>query len=130
MQARRRRWRRRSARTRARSVRWRTRCGSSSGARDGSCDYVNRQWREYTGTAESEQFGWGWLDQVHAEDRERVREEWRVAVKNGDQLETELRIRRADGAYRWVRTRSVQIQDGTGATVKWYGTCIDIHDAK
>jgi len=98
--------------------------------RDGSCDYVNRQWREYTGTAESEQFGWGWLDQVHAEDRERVREEWRVAVKNGDQLETELRIRRADGAYRWFRTRSVQIQDGTGATVKWYGTCIDIHDAK
>jgi PAS domain S-box-containing protein len=107
------------------------------GARpDGACDYVNPQWSNYTAVADGEPFGWGWLEQVHAEDRERVREEWRMAVKHGNQLDTEFRIRRGDGAYRWFKTRSVRIRDGNGSTIRWYGTCTDIdvlknaHDAR
>src|SRR5262249_31119554 len=54
------------------------------GARpDGSCDYFSRQWAEYTGVPDADQLGYGWLDQVHPEDRERVRESWRAAVKSG-----------------------------------------------
>ncbi len=101
------------------------------GARsDGACDYLSRQWLEYTGVLESEHLGHGWLEQVHPEDRDRVREAWRTAVKSGAPLDTELRLRSSAGAYRWFKTRSVPIRDGQGTIVKWYGTHTDVDDLK
>ena len=66
---------------------------------DGACDYVSRQWLEHTGVAESDQLGYGWLEQIHPDDRERVRDEWRAAVKAGTPLDTEFRICRKDGSF-------------------------------
>ncbi len=42
----------------------------------------------------------------------------------------EYRVRRADGAYRWFKTRGVPIRDSAGAVFKWFGTCTDMTDAK
>jgi two-component system CheB/CheR fusion protein len=97
---------------------------------DGACDYVSRQWVEYTGIADAEQLGYGWLEQVHPEDRERVREEWRAVVKAGTRFDVEFRMRDSQGTFRWFKTRSVPIRDSQGVIVKWYGTATDIDELK
>jgi PAS domain S-box-containing protein len=89
---------------------------------DGLCDFLNRQWLEYTGSPEAELLGYGWLERVHPDDRERVREEWRGAVRAGAALRTEFRIRGHEGGYRWFTTRSTPIRDAQGAIAKWYAT--------
>jgi two-component system CheB/CheR fusion protein len=97
---------------------------------DGACDYLSRSWVEFTGIAESEHFGHGWLEQVHPDDRGRVREAWRKAVRSGTPLEAELRLRDRDGAFRWFKTRSVPARNEQGVTVRWYGTHTDVDDLK
>jgi len=101
----------------------------SSGA-DGACDYVNRQWVEYTGVPASEQLGLEWLRQVHPMDRNRVREEWQEALRSGTPLDTAFRLRSVHGAYRWFKSLAVPIRDPQDAIVKWYGTNTDVDDLK
>lgn len=97
---------------------------------DGACDYISPQWVRYTGRREAEQLGYGWLQQVHPEDRQRVIDAWRATAAGGLQFDTEFRIRRHDGAYRWFRTLAVPMRDATGKVVKWFGSNTDIDDLK
>ena len=97
---------------------------------DGACDFLSRQWVDYTGIPDSEQLGYRWLEQVHPDDRERVGEAWRDAVKSGKTFDIELRLRSATGAYHWFKSRSVPIRDANGAIVKWYGAHTDIDELK
>jgi two-component system CheB/CheR fusion protein len=101
------------------------------GARpDGSCDFVSGQWERYTGVPETEQLGYGWLELVHPEDRDRVRDEWRASIKTGKELDVEMRFRGRSGHYRWFNSRSVPIRLADGSVVKWYGANTDIDDLK
>jgi two-component system CheB/CheR fusion protein len=95
---------------------------------DGTCDHVGRQWSEYTGVPESEQLGYGWLEQVHPEDRERVREEWRGALRAGTPIDVDFRLRRHDAVYRRFRTRAAPLRDEQDAVVKWYSTSTDVEE--
>ena len=65
-------------------------------ARDGYCDYLSRQWIDYTGRSESQQLGRGWLEQVHPDDRVKVDMEWSRVVGTGDTFDITFRIRRFD----------------------------------
>jgi PAS domain S-box-containing protein len=95
---------------------------------DGQRDYFSRQWVEYTGIAEEEQLGLAWLETVvHPDDRDRIRESWQAVMKGQDQYEADLRIRRADGQYRWFKSRATPVRD-RGRTFRWFGTCTDITD--
>jgi len=97
---------------------------------DGYCDYLSRQWVDYTGRPADEQLGYGWADSVHPDDRARVEAEWGLAVQRGDLYDEEFRLRRHDGAYRWFRTRGVPLHDASGALVKWFGSNTDVEDYK
>lgn len=97
---------------------------------EGSCDFLSRQWLEYTGIGEARQYGYGWLQQVHRADRESIFVAWRRAVRSGDLFDVECRIRRHDGAYRWFKTRAVAVRDESGRVVKWYGSSTDIHELR
>ena len=97
---------------------------------DGYCDYLSRQWSEYTGRPAEEQLGSGWADAVHPDDRARVEFEWGLALQRGDLYDEEFRLRRHDGAYRWFRTRGVPLRGPTGALVKWFGSNTDVEDYK
>lgn len=99
-------------------------------AADGRCDYLSRQWVEYTGRSEAEQLGYGWAEQLHPEDRERVQAEWARATERGDTFDVEFRIRRADGVFRWFKTRALPLRDDEGHIVKWFGSNTDIEDYK
>jgi two-component system, chemotaxis family, CheB/CheR fusion protein len=101
------------------------------GARpDGAFDLVSRQWTEYTGVPEQEQLHWGWLDRVHPDDRERVRDLWRVAIATGATFDNEFRIRGHLGSYRWFKTRAVAVRNIDGTVLKWYGTSTDVDELK
>jgi len=96
---------------------------------DGRCDYLSRQWVEYTGIPEVEQLGLEWLDLVvHPDDRERVFEQWKGAVAGRHGYDVEYRIRRHDGSYRWFKTRATPLRDRSGRTLQWFGTATDIED--
>lgn len=96
---------------------------------DGTCDYLSRQWVEYTGVPEVEQLGYGWLEAIHPDDRSVLAERWEEAVQKGEWFNQEFRIRSASGAYRWFHTRAVRYQMADG-TAKWLGTNTDIDDRK
>lgn len=95
---------------------------------NGECDFLSKQWFEYTGLDESRSLGLAWLNAVHVDDREEVRQTWLKAVRSeaGD-YRHELRIRRHDGAYRWFDARIMAMRNADGVIAKWFGSCTDIH---
>jgi PAS domain S-box-containing protein len=98
---------------------------------DGSVDFVNRHWQEYTGLSTENTVGSGWQAAVHPEDLERHREKWRASLATGERFENEVRYRRAtDGQYRCFLTRAVPLRDARGHILKWYGISTDIEDRK
>ena len=97
---------------------------------DGSVDFVNQRWEEYTGLSLEEGLGWKWGETVYPDDLERFVREWRTTLASGEPMRTEVRVRRADGEYRWLLVRNVPLRDENGNIVKWYGSSIDIEDRK
>jgi len=72
----------------------------------------------------------GWRRFVHPDDYDRVAARWRHCLETGDHYDTEHRLRRADGVYRWFRNSGRPSRDGEGRITQWYGTTIDIEDQK
>jgi PAS domain S-box-containing protein len=97
---------------------------------DGSAEFFNRRWLDYTGLSYDEARDWGWERVVHPADRERLVEYWRSTLASGQPGEIEARLRRLDGEYRWFLVRTSPLRDESDAIVKWYGTNIDIEDRK
>jgi PAS domain S-box-containing protein len=97
---------------------------------EGHVDFVNDRWLQFTGLALDEAFGWKWEAVVHPDDRTRVVADWHTALKNGQPMESEARVRQADGEYCWWFVRNAPLRDETGKLVRWYGTAIDIEDRK
>ncbi len=95
---------------------------------NGSADFLNRNFREYTGLSLEHGLGWGWMNAFHPDDR--LKEEWRAALAAGEPFEKEARLRRADGQYRWFLIRAVPLRDRQRNVVRWYGTSTDIEDLK
>jgi len=96
---------------------------------DGTVDFVNQRWLEYTGLSSEEALDEA-IHTVHPEDLPRVMEKWSVDMVAGEPYEGEMRLRRADGEYRWFLNRTVPLRDAQGKIAKWYGTATDIEDRK
>ena len=95
----------------------------------GRMTWVSPQWSAYTGRPAEEALAFGWLEQVHPEDRDAVVAAWAQAASSGG-LSVEHRLcRHEDGAYRWFQTRA-SFLDEPGGEGAWYGTSTDIHDLK
>jgi PAS domain S-box-containing protein len=97
---------------------------------DGSADFVNRGWIEYTGLSLEETKGSGWASRIHPDDRAEFVEKYLKAVAAGTPYEDEGRIRRADGQYRCFLVRGTPQRDEAGNIIKWYGACTDIEDRR
>jgi two-component system CheB/CheR fusion protein len=97
---------------------------------DGRCDYLSRQWVEYTGVPEAEQLGFRWLAQLHPDDAQRTAPAWQEAIRAGVVFDVDYRIRRADGVYRWFKTRAVPMRGKDGSVVRWMGSNTDVDDQK
>src|ERR1700683_1542141 len=97
---------------------------------DGYLDYFNKPWLEYLGATLEEVSGWNWRTFIHPEDLEGIVATWLACLASGDVFEYETRVRRADGAYRWMFHRKVPLRDEGGNIVKWYGSSLDIEERK
>ena len=97
---------------------------------DGSNEFVNQRWCDYTGLSPEEVQRRGCKVVIHPEDLPKWLDEWRTLVASGAGGEIEARLRRHDGAYRWFLIRVEPLQDESGEIVKWYGTNTDIDDLK
>ncbi|MCC8392466.1 PAS domain-containing protein [Paraburkholderia sp. MMS20-SJTR3] len=101
-----------------------------STAPDGSVDFLNQRWSEYTGMTREEASGFGWTSAVHPDDAAGLAIYWQALIKAGEPGEYEARLRRHDGAYRWFLIRAMPQRDAAGQLLKWYGANTDIEDRK
>jgi formate hydrogenlyase transcriptional activator len=97
---------------------------------DGTNEFLNKNWHEYTGLAPEESHGWGWQAAFHPEDLPALMEKWKGMLVSGEPGEIEARLRRRDGAYRWFLIRAEPFRDEGEKIVRWYGTSTDIDDRK
>jgi PAS domain S-box-containing protein len=97
---------------------------------NGTVDYLNRHYEDYTGLPIKKGVGLSWTAVVHPEDLKRHMERFRSAMATGELFEVESRFRRADGQYRWFLTRAVPLRDSHGRIARWFGTSIEIEDRK
>ena len=101
-----------------------------SASAEGVVDFVNQGWQEFTGLPPEGGLGRNWESLLHPDDRAKFVAEWGAALRNGQSVEGEARVLRADGEYRWWFCRNVPLRDETGNIVKWFGTGVDIEDRK
>jgi PAS domain S-box-containing protein len=97
---------------------------------DGTVDYVNPQWEEYTGLPATAAFGWKWQSVIHPEDVGAYTSAWRSSLQSQKLLEHEIRVRRPDGIYRWWMIRCTPAFNSLAEVVKWYGAGFDVDDSK
>jgi PAS domain S-box-containing protein len=97
---------------------------------DGSHDYYNAHWYEFTGVPPGSTDGEGWNGMFHPDDQERAWARWRQSLKTGEPYEIEYRLRHRSGDYRWTLGRATAMRDSDGKIIRWVGTCTDIDDAK
>jgi PAS domain S-box-containing protein len=97
---------------------------------DGRLDWFNQRVYEYSGSAPGSLDGTGWVAIVHPDDRAIAGERWAAALASGETYQTEFRLRRADGIYRWHIARALPIRDSGGAIARWIGTNTDIEDER
>jgi formate hydrogenlyase transcriptional activator len=98
----------------------------------GELEFVSQQGLDYSGKTLEELKGWTNSDIVHPDDLSRVLATWKASVETGHPAgyDSEYRIRRADGVYRWFQVRAVPVQDSEGRVSRWYCLHTDIDDRK
>ncbi len=95
---------------------------------DGELTFIGHDWQQPDPAQVVRALGWAWLDEVHDDDRERVRARWQHAIRTGEPYDCEFRVRDAEGAYPWYRVRAVPVRDDRGEIVRWIGLNLDISD--
>ncbi len=93
---------------------------------DGKTTYMSGPWSEFTGTPNEDLLGDGWQRDLHAHDRARVANVWRIACETGSGYEVEYRLRGKNGVYRRFLARGTPIRDAQGKPVQMVGTTTDI----
>jgi diguanylate cyclase (GGDEF)-like protein/PAS domain S-box-containing protein len=102
-----------------------------SARRDGTVEYYNKRWREFTGFGDEDPGAAGWAAILSPDDLEPFLSRTRAAQESGDAFELECRFRdRKTGGHRWHLVRAVPIADTSGVLSRWFGTATDIDDRK
>jgi len=97
---------------------------------DGTMDYFNKVWIQYTGLTEYQSMGVGWQSAFHDEDLRTFLKLWIEKIASGEDFQVECRIRNAAGEMRWNLLHAIAERDSNGAIVAWLGTCTDISTRK
>ena len=94
---------------------------------NGQCHFLGPKWLDFTGVPEAQQFGSGWLDQIHPDDRAALMAIWDTTITPGDisKIKIACRIRHRSGEYHRFTTNVVAVPDTAGHIVKWIGVNIE-----
>src|SRR6266850_3534408 len=86
---------------------------------DGTAEFLNQRWLDYTGLSPNEALGWGWQVAIHPEDLGNVMDTWLGLLSSGEPGELEARLRRSmeniAGSYLGLRqcmTNRARSSDG------------------
>jgi len=96
----------------------------------GAANWFNERVYAYAGREPGTLEGAGWRGIIHPDDQDRVAAEWRAAVRSRADYQSEYRLRRADGTYRWFLARAQPVLAADGTVTRWVGTSTDIDDQK
>src|ERR1700687_2959224 len=97
---------------------------------DGSAEFFNQRWLDYTGLSAEQALGSGWQVAIHPDDLPRILETFQEALNSVKPYEVEGRFRRFDGEFRWFLFRGSPLRDRSGKVSKWYGTNTDLEERK
>jgi PAS domain S-box-containing protein len=97
---------------------------------DGWADYVSKGWLDYTGLTFDEATGFGWTTALLPEDAPGLLTVWSDIVVSGRPGETEARLRRHDGEYRWFLFRACPMPESSAGVIRWCGMNFDIEQTK
>jgi PAS domain S-box-containing protein len=97
---------------------------------DGGVDFTNQRLLKDLGFSHQELADWNWTSILHPEDVTGFVNKWRAALASGKAMESEARVRRADGEYCWYLIRNVPLSNDAGKIIRWYGTGVDITERK
>lgn len=98
---------------------------------DGSFDYYNQHWFDYTGMTFEETMERGWQPVLNAEGLKKHEKAWAESLRTGKPFQVEMRFQRAsDGAYKWHLCRALPMKNERGKIIKWFGSCTDIDEYK
>ncbi|HRP74414.1 MAG TPA: PAS domain-containing protein [Rhodocyclaceae bacterium] len=93
---------------------------------DKGCNWFNQRWLEFTGHTLEEEAGDGWTRGVHPDDLDLCMKVYLQSFDHRKPFSMEYRLRRADGAYRWLLGRGMPRYDADGQFVGFIGSCLDI----
>lgn len=97
---------------------------------DGGCTYINKRWYDFTGQAEPEAMGRGWIDATHPDDRGRTEATFADANRRRVAFSLDYRLRHTDGTYRWAVDAAAPRFDDEGRFLGFVGTVMDITERK
>ncbi len=97
---------------------------------DGTMDYFNRVWCDYTGLSLDQSVGVGWELAFNSDDLRNFLKTWIHAMTHSTDFQAECRIKNTEGEYRWHWVRGMPERRVNGDIVAWLGTCTDIHERK
>src|SRR6185312_2047394 len=97
---------------------------------DGSAEFVNLRWLEYTGLQRQEAVDWGWNAAIHPDDLPRTLKAFQDALEAGRAFEVKGRLRRSDGEFRQFLFRGSPLLDESGQVVRWCITSTDPEDCE
>jgi PAS domain S-box-containing protein len=97
---------------------------------DGGCEFVNKAYLDFFGESLEAVQGFGWTSHIHPDDRERCVAEYRAAVASRVPYRGEVRLRRADGEYRWMESLGLPHTSAVGEFLGYVGVSPDITDRK
>src|SRR6201998_2693065 len=97
---------------------------------DGSAEFFNQRWLDYTGLSAEQALGSGWEVAGYPDDPARILKIFRGALNSVRPYEVEGRFRRFDGEFRWFLFRGSPLRDRSGKVAKWYGTNTDLEERK
>jgi PAS domain S-box-containing protein len=95
---------------------------------DGSAEFFNQHYLDYVDLTADHVKDWGWTVAVHPDDLNGLAGSWQSIMASGKQGESEARLRRFDGEYRWFLFRANPLRDESGNIVEWFGINTDIED--
>jgi PAS domain S-box-containing protein len=97
---------------------------------DGLILAASRRWEALTGLTVQESLGTNWIKALHPDDVLPTLKAWEKSLRTGELLDIQYRIRRPDGAPRWMRARGAPRRNEEGKIIRWYGTLEDVDDLK
>lgn len=96
----------------------------------GACVYSNAFWTEFTGQPFSESLGYGWINMIHQDDKDRVYQDFITAKEHRRIFIAEYRLKRSTGEYRWIMDTAAPRVDQNGAYLGYVGGIVDTHEKK